>query len=296
MKYIEVYQSRVAKALSAAVFSAVMLVSASASAVLINNSGGTGAGGQATTTGTPTTQILPQSGIFDHGFFRSGDGVGSETNSANGAQNVIIQPHNAWAAPNVTNGNTEGAFWISHDVGSGANGNVTVPITSSCSNGLSNCDSDDISVSFFESITASAGDTLGFWVYADDTARVLLSGPGVLTDLTGDGAFVDDLFVQISVDPNFTQGTCAVGPIGCQANEFSFIEVQGLLAGEYTVRIDTYQTSGGSNANGANPFGVLYSGGLSSVNAVSVPEPGALALFAFGLAGLGFAARRRIKA
>lgn len=296
MKNIEAHTSRVTRLLSAAVFSAAMLVSASASAVLVNNSGGTGAGGQATTTGTPTTQILPQSGIFDHGFFRSGDGVGSETNSANGSQNVIIQPHSAWAAPNQINGNTEGAFWISHDVGSGANGNVTVPITDSCAIGLGNCDADDVSVSFFESITANAGDTLGFWVYADDTARVLLSGPGVLSDLTGDGAFVDDLFVQISIDPNFTQGTCAVGPIGCQANEFSFIEVQGLLAGEYTIRIDTYQTSGGSNANGGNPFGVLYSGGLSSINAAPVPEPGALALFAAGLVGLGIAARRRIAA
>lgn len=290
----EVGPSRIGAMLSAAVFSAVVLVSASASAGLINNSGGTGAGGQATTTGTSTTQILPQSSIFDHGFFRSGDGVGSETNSANGNQNVIIQPHNAWVAPNQINGNTEGAFWISHDVGTGANGNVTVPITASCGTGLGNCDANDISVSFFESITANAGDTLGFWVYADDTARVLLSGPGVLTDLTGDGAFVDDAFVQISIDPNFTQGTCAIGPIGCQASEFSFIEVQGLLAGEYTIRIDTYQTSGGSNATGGNPFGVLYSGGLSSVNAV--PEPGALALFAIGLAGLGFAARRRIAA
>ena len=216
----EVGPSRIGAMLSAAVVSAVMLVSASASAGLINNSGGTGAGGQATTTGTSTTQILPQSSIFDHGFFRSGDGVGSETNSANGNQNVIIQPHNAWVTPNQINGNTEGAFWISHDVGTGANGNVTVPITASCGTGLGNCDANDISV--------------------------------------------------------------------------SFIEVQGLLAGEYTIRIDTYQTSGGSNATGGNPFGVLYSGGLSSVNAV--PEPGALALFAIGLAGLGFAARRRVAA
>ena len=70
--------------------------------------------------------------------------------------------------------------------------------------------------------------------------------------------------------PNFSQGTCAIGAIGCQPGEQGLIQYTFATSGLHTIDIDIYQIGGG-------PFGVLYSG--------HVPEPGTLALLAFGALG-----------
>jgi len=114
-----------------------------------------------------------------------------------------------------------------------------------------------------ETFNFSVASFLSFDIWADDTAEVWLDGVSLFS-------------------PNKTQNICANGTIGCEPLEFEHFD-WALSAGEHTISFDVYQIGGG-------PAGLLYTGTLSLI-----PEPGSLALFGLGLAGLGFARKRQSK-
>jgi hypothetical protein len=163
---------------------------------------------------------------------------------------TIIQEHNAWQDANPF-GN--GAEWISYaNTGVGAGSFIPGPNSTIVPR-----------MEVLETIVVGAKNIeLVFSVWADDTAEIFIDG------------------VSMN-DPNHSQSTCANGPLGCEPDEF--VQFAALLTpGVHTVSIQAYQGGGG-------PFGVLYSGTMTSV-----PEPGILGFLGLGLLGMGIA-RRRIR-
>jgi hypothetical protein len=97
-------------------------------------------------------------------------------------------------------------------------------------------------------------------VWADDTARVVVNGKTLIL-------------------PNFTQGTCAIGPVGCEPGDVfhTVLLASDLRVGRNEFIVSAYQTGG-------DTFGVMY-------EASAVPEPGTYALLGFGLTAIGVARR-----
>jgi hypothetical protein len=167
----------------------------------------------------------------------SGAGNGTcETNQYSSSCTLTnITPHTAWQ-PNSPFGN--GAVWVS-SVNSGLNGTV-IP-NSSTEPYMT------ITERFF-------GKSFKLDIWADDTASVSVDGLELIAK-------------------NLTQGTCAIGSIGCEPKENGSVSKSWGVDAWHTVQIDVYQT-GGAVA------GALYSGSYD------VPVSGSLALLGLGIVGL----------
>jgi hypothetical protein len=174
---------------------------------------------------------------------------------------VAITPHSAWQANNPGG---SGAVWISY-ANTGVGGSTLAPQAGSATNPSGQA----VIMTVTETFSAGIGATLAMQVWADDTARVLIDGVELIAG-------------------NFSQGTCATGSIGCEPNEFGQINYTFNTDGIHTLAFEVFQVGSGTNPTD-NPFGLLYAGTLTA----AVPEPGTLALFGAGLAGLGLLRRRR---
>jgi hypothetical protein len=202
--------------------------------------------------------VLAMSCVLSAGaLFVSGDGTpgplstGEFNFSAEGgftqAQNVVITPHPAWE-PN----RASGALWVSHrDTGFG---------------GVPQAVNDSVfpTAYFWEVFNLTSLSDVDINVWADDTAKVVING-------------------KTLIEPNFTQGTCAIGAVGCEPGDvFSYrISASDLKLGRNEFIVSAYQTGG-------DTFGVMY-------EASAVPEPGTYALMGLGLTAIGVVRKYRRK-
>lgn len=159
---------------------------------------------------------------------------GDGNESCNGAACEIVQPHPAWQFPGA-------GQWISYaDTGVG---DIVAPSSTAAP-----------LFTVAETFSAAYRSMLDLTVWADDTAQVFLNGVALNT-------------------PNFSQGTCAIGPLGCEPGEGEAFSVE-VAAGQHTLAVDVYQV-------GAVTTGTMYEG---EVNAI--PLPASALLLLGGLVGL----------
>ena len=154
---------------------------------------------------------------------------GDGTESCDGAECVTIDAHPRWQT-NDPLGN--GAQWVS-STDSGYGG-TTMEFMHT--------------MTVIERFMVSVESFLQLWIWADDTATVSLDN-------------------EVLIQPNMTQGICAVGSIGCEPDEYGYVGVD-LAPGEHELRLDVYQIGNGTTGN---PFGAIYSGSVEATSH-SVPE------------------------
>lgn len=174
---------------------------------------------------------------------------------------VAIEPHAAWQ-PNDPNPPGYGGEWVSY-ADTGIDGQTVAPR-----------DLESPVFTIVESFVVDTAASLDFWIWADDTASLYFNLSGAP-------------FLELVTSANLSQDTCADGSIGCETPEYYNL-TRNLAPGAYDITMGVYQTGTGTT-NASNPFGVLYSG---RVTTTTVPAPGTLALFGLGLLAIATTRRR----
>jgi hypothetical protein len=203
-------------------------------------------------------------------IYVNSDAGPDEYNIANGGpQNpdVAITASPAWAPSGM------GYEWVSY----AATGcNTFVVLTGICTPGVGNPvaatgtitlpDPSTPTAIFFNTFDLPSGDTFSgtLSVWADDTARVYLDGILLIDAIPVPG------------------GNCAISPIGCLSTTVGVFNIGADLApGENTLELDVYQFVGGS------PFGLMYTGTITTTASGPTPEPASYVLMGLGLVAIG---------
>lgn len=185
------------------------------------------------------------------------------------AATVAITPHSAWEGNNPQNPFVDydsSAVWISF-APTGYGDSTFQPTMGTTP-----------VVSIFHNFTSSAGN-LSLYVWADDTAEVLLDGVSIFA-------------------PQFTQSTCSGQPIGCQPQDYGLINTS-FGSGSHQLEFRLFQVGTGGDTY-SNPIGLLYTGaavsGFDPHIPTETPEPATLALAGCALIGIAIASKVRRRA
>jgi hypothetical protein len=176
-----------------------------------------------------------------------------------GVETVAITPHPEWEPNHPLNpgdSTDRGAVWISY-ADTGLGGTQFQP-----SEGSSPV------AAIFDTFRSGAG-MLTMYVWADDTASVLLDG-------------------TLLAPAMFTQSVCSGQAIGCRPQDDGRISA-ALSEGDHTLTFMLYQVGTGTDTE-SNPFGLLFTGTAPDAGA---PEPATWGTIAGGLAALVWARSRR---
>ena len=189
---------------------------------------------------------------------------------AMGACSFIVA-HPAWQGDNPAFGEfeTTPATWISFGPTGYGPDNLTVPYNPNLH-----------SLVYQLHFEAEGNTLINTKVWADDTALIFIDGVAI-----NPGVDINPSHNHTCQDANTQTPSCTPG---------NSIEISALLGAgtAHVLEIWAWQLGTGTS-NNSNPFGIMYVG---VVQAPSVPEPGMALALATMLGGMGYVARRRVRA